>query len=448
MTPPTLKQASNRPAEIQLERAMTCLLIDSIELLVKIAPILDERMFIDKRNYVAISTARTLLEEDLLTVRNLEVRLERGGMNNIAEFFERLREATTQSSDFGKHYADWLDPARRRYVHQCEEELFLQTLTVDELFARKGDLLETARNLGKAEMGVEMSSANELAKEWLKNMLDAQRLGGLVRTGIPEVDKAIIGLMPGTLSTLAARPAGGKTTMALEWALRNQDKGVILINTLEMPARRLAIKAAAMANGDNSMDYERSFLVGADECAAVNEMLDRASTLHLHFVSTSDIYALESAILSLRPSLVIWDFLQLTMTPRDFAGKRNEFVGELTRKLQRLAVRRNVPILALAQLNRDGDGGNASTAHLKDSAVIEEASDNVFFLERSNQNAEGADAYRRVLSVKKARSGLEGTSVELMLSPRSGTFEPWNVILAAQLSEEYQNKMNGYEGDE
>ena len=425
----------NQPAEIQLERAMTSTLIESPESLIKIAPLLDRLMFLDVRNFKAIDHARSLLDEELFTRSNLEVRLERDGIQNVAKYFADLDAATTASSDFPKHYKEWLDPARLRYSLRCEAELLEKPMSVDELFARKNDILETARNLGKAEVGVQMSEASELGKSWLSNMREAQKSGGLVTTGIPIIDEALIGLMPGTLSTLAARPGGGKTTMALDWAIRNQKNGLMLINTLEMAPHRLAIKASAMANGDNSMAYERSFLADEPEFDAVKVLLDRANTLRLHFLCTSDIYALESAILALKPALVIYDFLQLTMTPREFAGKRHEFIGELARKLQRLALRRNVPILALAQLNRDADGGAATTANLKDSSVIEEASDNLLFLEKPNQNAEGCDAFRRVLTVKKARSGIEGDSVELMLSPESGQFEPWNTIKAAQLAE-------------
>jgi len=430
----------NQPAEIQLERAMTSTLIESPESLIKIAPLLDRLMFLDVRNFKAIDHARSLLDEELFTRSNLEVRLERDGIQNVAKYFSDLDAATTASSDFPKHYKEWLDPARLRYSLRCEAELLEKPMSVDELFARKNDILETARNLGKTEVGVQMSEASELGKSWLSNMREAQKSGGLVTTGIPIIDEALIGLMPGTLSTLAARPGGGKTTMALDWAIRNQKNGLMLINTLEMAPHRLAIKASAMANGDNSMAYERSFLADEPEFDAVKVLLDRANTLRLHFLCTSDIYALESAILALKPALVIYDFLQLTMTPREFAGKRHEFIAELARKLQRLALRRNVPILALAQLNRDAEGGAATKANLKDSSGIEEASDNLLFLEKPNQNAEGCDAFRRILKVDKARSGIEGDSVELMLSPESGQFEPWNTIKAAQLAEAHRRQ--------
>ena len=430
----------NQPAEIQLEKAMTSTLIESADFLIKIAPLLDKLMFLDARNFQAIGHARCLLDEELFTRRNLEVRLERDGIQNVAKLFADLDAAKTASSDFPKYYKEWLDPARLRYSLRCEAELLEKPMAVDELFARKNDILETARNLGKTDVGVQMSEASELGKSWLSNMREAQKSGGLITTRIPAIDEALIGLMPGTLTTLAARPGGGKTTMAMDWALKNQKSGLILVNTLEMAPHRLAIKASAMANGDNSMQYERSFLSDEPEFEAVKLMLDRANTLRLHFLCTSDIYALESAILALKPALVIYDFLQLTITPREFAGKRHEYIGELARKLQRLALRRNVPILALAQLNRDADGGAATTANLKDSSVIEEASDNLLFLEKPNQNAEGCDAFRRILSVKKARSGIEGNSVELMLSPESGQFEPWNTIKAAQLAEAHRRQ--------
>ena len=104
----------NQPAEIQLERAMTSTLIESPESLIKIAPLLDRLMFLDVRNFKAIDHARSLLDEELFTRSNLEVRLERDGIQNVAKYFADLDAATTASSDFPKHYKEWLDPARLR----------------------------------------------------------------------------------------------------------------------------------------------------------------------------------------------------------------------------------------------------------------------------------------------------------------------------------------------
>ncbi|MFZ4778611.1 MAG: hypothetical protein ACOYM3_24860, partial [Terrimicrobiaceae bacterium] len=72
--------SQNQPAEIQLERAMTSTLIESPDFLIKIAPLLDKLMFLDARNFQAIGHARCLLDEELFTRGNLEVRLERDGV--------------------------------------------------------------------------------------------------------------------------------------------------------------------------------------------------------------------------------------------------------------------------------------------------------------------------------------------------------------------------------
>jgi len=284
-----------------------------------------------------------------------------------------------------------------------------------------------------------MRTAAEGAVDWLKHLRSVQGKS-IVSTGYPEIDRNIIGLMPGTLTTLAARPGVGKTTLAALWALNAQESAPVLFNSLEMSPSRLSVKITALSNGTNSMDYERSFEATDLKFNETADALMGRSDLNIRFFEQQDPWALESSIIMLKPSLVIWDFLQITATPGKFASRRSEFIGEVARSLQIIAKRRNVPIVVLSQLNRDGDGGQASLANLKDSGVIEEASDNVLFLERPQMGEPGADSLRAILSIKKARSGFPGAQVELMMNPKTGSFEYWNTIAAAQMLHEVESR--------
>jgi len=420
---------------IQLERAITHLLIADWDKLMLYSPLLDERMFLEPVNHKFLVAARELYSEGNLTKLNLLDRLEGAGVKQADLVYTQQVAAVTSSSDFLKHYTAWIEHARVRFIERCDAALVETNPSSSDLISGRLSTLEKAKALGFPDEGTTMSQAIDEGVKWQKYLRSVDgRL--IVSTGFQELDRNIIGLVPGTLTTLAARPSGGKTTLACAWGMNASAAGPVLFNTLEMSPSRIAFKLAAIANGDNAMAYDRSFKAAEPEFDAICQVLLKQNGMNFRFFEKQDPAALESAIILLKPSLVIWDYLQLVSTPARFAGRRSEYIGEVARQLQQVAKRRNVPVLLLSQLNRDGDGGGAAMANLKDSSGIEEASDNIFFLETPNENAEGADRLRRILSIKKARSGFAGTSLELMMNPRTGAFEYWNTILAAQLAEE------------
>jgi hypothetical protein len=428
-------------ASITLERAMTAKMIESEPLLMQFGPSLDPAMFLESNNSTAITVSRELVEEGVLTRRNLEYRLEKNGVKDAKSFVETLYSAATPSSEFKKHLHDWVDDATARYIKRSESALAEERCTTPELIARKTEILDTATKLGKVDDGLDFDGGIEAGKAWLSELRSAMADSCIAKTGFKPIDNDIIGLLPGTLTTIAARPATGKTTLALRIAHRVMcEGGKVLFNTLEMAAGRLSIKLAALIHRDSSMAYERSFeATDVGYYNGVIDKLDSAKRDGIRFLAKHDIWSLESAIMAARPSLVVFDYLQLMHTPREFSGRRHEFIGDVARRLQQVAVKHNVPVLVLAQLNREADGKEAGLANIKDSSGIEEASDNVLFLSNPSPNFDGIDALRRELTVKKARSGRAGAAVQLMLNPLTGALEEWDTVSATVFWNKSQN---------
>lgn len=415
----------------QLERAITHFIVTDEENISLYGRLLDKRMFIEPVNFDFISTAADLLAEGSLSKLNLLERLEAAGVKNPNETYTIQAAAITSSSNFEKHYRGWIEHARLKYIENADAELAEKSESTGDLIAGRMAILEAARGLGFPDGGVTMEAAIEDGIEWAE-YLRSVKGKSVISTGYAEFDRNMIGLLPGTLTTLAARPSVGKTTMAAVWSLLAEKAGPVLFNTLEMTPGRLGFKVAALANGDNPQIYDRAFEAAEVEYPVIRDKIRLQNKLDIRYFEQSDPWALESAIIMMKPSLVVWDYLQLATTPARYVGRRAEFIGEIARLMQKIAKRRKVPIVLLSQLNRDGDGGGASMANLKDSSVIEEASDNVFFLERPNLGEPGADGLRVLMSLKKARSGFAGASIELMLNPKTGNFEYWNSIQAAQ----------------
>ena len=79
--------------------------------------------------------------------------------------------------------------------------------------------------------------------------------------------------------------------------------------------------------------------------------------------------------------MLIVDYLQLMETRKKFDSDHLR-VGYISRQLKKLATQANIPVIALAQVSRETDGGMPSLRHLKDSGSIEQDCDGVLFLHR------------------------------------------------------------------
>jgi replicative DNA helicase len=151
--------------------------------------------------------------------------------------------------------------------------------------------------------------------------------------------------------------------------------------------------------------------------------------------------------------LIVVDYLQLVLLSRN--GRRNnesraEEVASISRSLKELAMELNVPILALAQLNRAIESRadkKPMLSDLKESGAIEQDADNVLFLHCTDEALElrkECKPYQITIIVGKQRNGRVG-EIDLQFRPRSTRFEDpeqqWEDTLAAQRQ---QNESESY----
>ena len=140
-----------------------------------------------------------------------------------------------------------------------------------------------------------------------------------------------------------------------------------------------------------------------------------------------------------KPELLIIDYLQL-LHPATKEHSREREVAVITRDLKRMTQEFNIPIVMLAQLNRNAEGYRPTKADLRESGAIEQDSDNVLFIHEPNDSevqkliddgvypitffewikSEGY-AYSNII-VEKQRNGPIGT-IPVIKKPRYMRFE-------------------------
>jgi replicative DNA helicase len=206
--------------------------------------------------------------------------------------------------------------------------------------------------------------------------------------GYPWLDGLTGGLVSKRLYVLAARSGKGKTTFAENVArhVARSGKGVLFFS-LEMEATDLITKSLASESGVLSSRMELGQMSGTDWQATL-AAANRLEPLPIFYddgfgLTLQGIQASVARLASQVPlGLVVVDYLQLVRTP-ERRPLREQEVAEVSRALKVLSVAHNVPVLALAQLNKEVDkreGQKPTLADLRESSAIENDADVVGLL--------------------------------------------------------------------
>ena len=211
-----------------------------------------------------------------------------------------------------------------------------------------------------------------------------------VPTGFTRLDKLLGGgLLNEGLYLLAARPGAGKTTVALAIAENMVRCGFpVLFVTLEMSEQQLMSKRIAAATNITSNVVLMSPL-GRDEYARVVTAVSELSQRPLYInrkpsATVTDIANLALAVSSLR--CIVVDYFGL-IQPSGRKKSRYEAMTDVSGDLKRLARRLGIPILCLAQLNRQNEqraNKRPQLSDLRDTGAAEQDADGVMFLHRDD----------------------------------------------------------------
>jgi replicative DNA helicase len=229
-----------------------------------------------------------------------------------------------------------------------------------------------------------------------------------VQTGLYSVDYATGGLFPEELTVLAARPSIGKSAMASQIAYASAMAGrPALFVSLEMAEWELAGRTLAAESSVNA-SVIRSASVSDDQIAELRHVVDQQRPLPLWFwrpqrATVAQIRAKAREISATTPlALIVVDYLQL-VKPEDHRMFRRDQMAQIGRDLKELANEMRVAMLALSQLNREGEGNKPSLSQLSESGTIEQDANAVWLLHRESRAAEDA-----LLMIEKNRSGVTG----------------------------------------
>lgn len=349
--------------------------------------------------------------------------------DSVVGMIKRVKELSTrrQSSALFRRYADSahdMSQSLDTLLTNCENELI-------QLQKSRGGRNRHRLNLGKAVW------------LWANNVVSEhdQR----IPTGFPKFDALLDGgLGRGDLIVLAARPSMGKTSLAmniLQHVSFNLKKKALFFS-LEMSPSALVDRYVSYRSNMRRSDFKNEDLLqkilleftnlpgdGDSSSQVTSKEMPLEFVIDTFCIDQIEMVAREVARevaleANQKPDhdqslgVIVLDYLQcVVLPPLERTNNRNYDVGEITKRLKRLAMELNVPLVVLSQMSRaiennpNRKGNEPKLSDLRDSGEIENHADVIAFLQKRNVVTDQKDTDERPveLVVGKNRNGPTGS---------------------------------------
>ncbi len=324
----------------------------------------------------------------------------------------------------------------KTYIETIQDKYQLRRLieTADEIretamesAASLDDILSQSESavmdVTRRTRGTDFLSSREIVDRVLEQLKELRNTSGItgIKTGYTDLDRMTNGFQRGDLIILAARPAMGKSALALNLAVQaaRRNPGAVAVFSLEMPAdsimkRMLSsesrVQSGKLRDGRLSNDEMNRLFEAGNGLAESLIYLDDTGSIKVNQIF-SKCRKLKSEQESL--SMIVIDYLQLITGSR--SDSRQQEVSEISRSLKILAKEMDCPVIALSQLSRkveDRTGHEPQLSDLRESGSIEQDADIVMFLYRENYYDKDKEAQEQIevvdLSLAKHRNGAIG----------------------------------------
>ncbi|MBM3814816.1 MAG: replicative DNA helicase [Acidimicrobiia bacterium] len=420
-----------------------------------------------------VLVAGTLEPEDFLLEKHRRIFAAMGALNEAAERIDRvtvanelMRRGQLESVD-GISYLISLDNGLPQiynlesYVRIVKEKSMLRRIILNsqKLIQRcmldqedAGQILadaeESMLRLSDIKAKQDLLKPGEIIEQFeggLNAFLDPSKRVKGISTGFLKLDEMIGGLHAGELIILAARPAMGKTALALNIAqhvaTHRDIQKTVAVFSLEMSREQLLTRLVCSAARVDQQKFRLGYL-NADERRrlqlAASEMAE--APLFIDDSAGTNLMDLHAKLRRLKAEhglgLVVVDYLQL-MGSRGRAENRTQEVSALSRGLKLLSKELRVPFLVLSQLSRATETRPGDhipqLSDLRESGSIEQDADMVAFIYRPEYYKPDREDLRGIAEVHiaKQRNGPIGKA-KLAFLREFTKFEN----LAADLAEE------------
>lgn len=309
---------------------------------------------------------------------------------------------------------------------------FSVTETLDKAEAK---ILNVVKNRKSSEFKQMPEIITEIQENLEKLASNHGKISG-VSTGFYDLDNLTDGFHENELIIIAARPAMGKTALALNMAtnVALKSKKSVIIFTLEMRAEQLVTRMISTLGQVDAKKLQNGSLASKD-WQRVNEAMSQLAETNIYIddspgVTIGDIKAKSRRIASQDENvgMILIDYLTLIGSMGKYAGNRQQEVSEISRALKTLALELKIPVVTLAQLSRTPElreNKRPVLSDLRESGSIEQDADLVAFIYRDDYYNEASkiddNMSKTEIIIRKNRNGRIGTA-ELLFKKNTLSF--------------------------
>ncbi len=419
------------PQATDIEEAVLGAMMVNTDSVDQVMDLLSSQSFYDKRNRGIFEVMLELFNErspiDMLTVverlRNKGTIDEVGGPSRLASL--------TQKVGTGANVEYYVRILQQKTIQRnlidasygILKNAFDSSVTVDDLVARSQDSIYNAIS---GNLKNPYRHISELINMSMERIEQSQKSTGItgVHSGFLRIDQFTMGWQPGNLIILGARPSVGKTAFALNLA-RNaavQFNEPVAFFSLEMTSIELIDRLIATESGISSDKLRGKSKLLPEEWQILEQSVGRIVKAPLYIDETPGITLTDFTAKAKRlvrekgVKIIFVDYLQLMHSGKPQSGGFSKVleVTDISNTLKTTAKELNIPIIALAQLNRNlmsrmGSNGKPVLSDLKDSGSIEQDADMVIFIHRPGMVGMSEDLTEAEILIAKNRSGKVGT---------------------------------------
>ena len=373
------------------------------------------------------------ITNELINSRELEI-------SGAPEYLIELADAIVTFENFGDYVKIVQDHAVLRNflktIDDIENTYYTKGITEINDFVAQSEKRITevtqSRRIGEFQRAdvVAQKLAEELAN--LKTATSDDTVTG-TPTGFPKLNMLTHGFHPTEFIVLAARPGIGKTALSLNLAYNATTKAncPVAYFSLEMPANML-FKRLVSADADVEFDnLITGFNLTPAKRLKLQQSCERMANKRIYVDDTAGIKLLELVarcrkLKAMEPDLglIVVDYIGLVTTSGKTKSESRQLeVQMISQTLKKLALDLKVPILGVAQLNRNVEnrGGEPQLSDLRESGSLEQDADIVMMLHEKKLSTGGKESKNvavqhnnEVIEAEKQATGATTDDIKLV----------------------------------
>jgi len=377
-------------------------LIDEEKLSIAVAQLKPED-FQDKKNQVIFKDILELIRSgtkvDIVTLSNIS--------KIDSTYIAGLPDTMTNLKNTGEHIKILKKESIKRKIIKA-----LSKVTVEGNNQDLSDLIDSISTKILPLANLNQEEEKDIKDQVMDSITDLEnRSKGItgIKTGYYSIDKMIHGLEGGNLYMIAARPGMGKTALVLN--IIDKIKAKTLFLCLEMSETELIQRMMSFKQNINTekmrtgklQDYEWTDVLKAGEDIS-NKKLDID-------INSNTLLKIISKIKRLKPEIVFIDYLQLINGGKH--ESKNYEMAYISRELKKISLEMNIPIVALAQLNRGPEARKDKRpllSDIRDSGSLEQDFSVIMFMYRDGYYNASSD---KVITNNKGHVMGDITEIEI-----------------------------------